>query len=240
MKKITSLLAALLVAAMPFVMTSCDDDDYWYDDDPWWYGYDDGGWGWSNDYWNNGGYDESTYLAEAQALAGEWEGMMKYTTAGTNGASASEDVFNVNMTFVQNSVNSLKGTGTEIDYLLDDNNSVTDQQTLKFNWYIDANKGDIYIKYTSGSTFVMDYNAGVHGFTLDTTKNPNIFDGYMIGTNNNDMAYFEMDRVTNNEAKANILFGGVEAQKSVVAQQFGSKSIEKMTMTGSKSLPLKR
>lgn len=206
------------IAAIPFAFTSCDDDDYWYDDDPWWYTYDDGRYYWNDNYYNRGGDDnqDNSLLAEAQTLAGEWDGTMIYTSSSDNTTSQ----FYANMTFVQNNYNSTKGTGTEIDYTLDNNNNVNDSQTLKFTWYI-ADNGDIYVRYSSGSTFVLDIDASQHGFTLNDTQ----FLGYMIGSNSNDLIQFNFTRQVN---KAKAAFGTTAKANTLT---FGSSYIEPMTAT---------
>jgi hypothetical protein len=204
MKKIFTLVAAALLVAAPALFTSCDDDPwYWYGDDtPWWYGYDDGGYGWNDNYYDNGGNnsDEGTdAYDEAEVLQGEWEGTMAYT----NGDTGQKSSFYANMTFVRNNSNAIKGTGTEIDYTLDSNGNIDEENDpLKFNWYIDEQTGDIYIKYTNTqnqSAFVMDASAKQHGFWLD--EKTGTFGGYMLGTNNKDMIYIELNRVQNNSAK---------------------------------------
>lgn len=212
MKKIFTLIATAMLVASPAFFTSCDDDPwdddyYWYGDQtPWWFGYDNSGWGWNDDTYNNGGYNGGGYtdnqgntvLDEAEVLNGEWDGTMTYTY-GDNGQKSQ---FYANMTFVQNNSNAIKGTGTEVDYTLDTNGNISDTQTLKFNWYIDENTGDIYIHYLTGNglTFVMDLSASQHGFYLDEANGT--FRGYMIGTNNNDLIYIDLKRQTNNEAKS--------------------------------------
>jgi hypothetical protein len=230
MKKIFTLVAAALLVAAPALFTSCDDDPYWYDDDePWWYDYDDGGYGWNDNYYNNGGNDNdgSTAYDEAEVLQGEWDGTMVYTN-GDNGQRSS---FYANMTFVRNNSNAIKGTGTEIDYTLDSNGNIAEQNDpLKFNWYIDEQTGDIYIKYTNTqnqATYVMDASAKQHGFQLD--ENSGTFGGYMLGTNNNDMIYIELKRVQNNSAKkltrstatTHTFFGST----SVTPVSFGTQSL---------------
>lgn len=230
MKKIFTYLAAAPIVAAPTLFTSCDDDPYWYDDDePWWYDYDDGGYGWNDNYYNNGGNDNDGSYAynEAEVLQGEWDGTMVYTN-GDNGQRSS---FYANMTFVRNNSDAIKGTGTEIDYTLDSNGKIDQQNDpMKFNWYIDEQSGDIYIKYTNTdnkSTFVMDASASQHGFSLN--ENAGTFSGYMLGTNNNDMIYIELKRVQNNSAKkltrstatTHTFFGST----SVTPVSFGTQSL---------------
>lgn len=209
MKKIFTLIATAMLVASPAFFTSCDDDPwdddyYWYGDQvPWWFDYDNNGWGWDDDTYNNGNYDGggqgSSVLDEAEVLNGKWDGTMTYT----NGDNGQKSQFYANMTFVQNNSNAIKGTGIESDYLLDSNgNAYNEQPALEFNWYIDESTGDIYIHYltSNGLTFVMDINASQHGFVLD--EKTGRFNGYMMGTNNNDLIYIDLKRQTNNEAKA--------------------------------------
>lgn len=237
MKKFNLMVVAAFIMAAPALFTSCDDDpwDDWRYGDQWWAGYDDGGWRWNNNYWNNGGYynggddqgQGNTVLDEAEVLNGEWDGAMAYTS----GSDGSVSKFNANMTFVRNNGNAIKGTGTEVDYTLNRNNQVDQTQTLKFNWYIDENTGDIYIHYLTenGLTFVMDLSASQHGFYLDESSGS--FYGYMIGTNNRDMIYIDLKRVSNNEAK--------KATRASATRSFGSSDIAK-TFGGSTGLSNKR
>lgn len=226
MKKITQLMAMAAIVAMPFALTSCDDDDYWYDD-PWWYTYDNDGWRWDDNYYH--GDDNTsqgtTLVDEAQVLNGEWEGQMIYQNA-TDGTT---DQFYANMTFVQNSTTAIRGTGTEYDYYLNSDGSVANSQRLKFTWYID-NNGDIYVKYESGFTFVMDQSASAHGFYLD--EQAGVFRGYMIGTNSNDLIQFDFTRQTSN-AKSSAATRSVSPATTV----FGKDVIGRIATTGTMSLP---
>ena len=229
MKKITRILTVLAVAALPFAFTSCDDDyDYWYGDTyPWWYNYHEDGGRW--DYGdNNDDNPGNTLVDEAQVLNGEWNGTMAYT----NGNDGTTDQFYATMTFVQNNSNAIKGTGTEYDYYRNADGSVANSQTLHFSWYID-NNGDIYVKYDSGSTFVMDMNASQHGFYLDEATG--IFRGYMIGTNNSDLIYFDFTRQTSGAKSSN-------GQKAVSPKTttFGANVIDRISLTGKMSLPGRR
>lgn len=229
MKKITRILTVLAVAALPFAFTSCDDDyDYWYGDTyPWWYNYheDDGRWDYGD---NNDDNPGNTLVDEAQVLNGEWNGTMAYT----NGSDGTTNQFYATMTFVQNNSNAIKGTGTEYDYYRNDDGSVGNSQTLHFSWYID-NNGDIYVKYDSGSTFVMDMNASQHGFYLDEATG--IFRGYMIGTNNSDLIQFDFTRQTSG-AKSS------KGQKAVSPKTttFGADVVDRISLTGKMSLPGRR
>ncbi|WP_460197977.1 hypothetical protein [Segatella asaccharophila] len=231
MKKWTVTLMVLAVAAMPFLFTSCDDSDdgdYYYNpwddgfswNDPWWYGYDDGGYNW-NDYYNNGRDDNNSQdriLAEALALNGEWRGTMQYVDSKTQQTSK----FNCDMTFTQYDQSSVNGTGIEVDNDGDQSQTLHFKwYTLHFKWYIDEKNGDIYIRYDSGSTFVMDAQSSQRGFSL---AEGDYFDGYMIGSNSNDMAYIQLDRVTVNTA---------DVTRAAANQNrfFGSKNLIKPKLT---------
>lgn len=229
MKKITRILTVLAVAALPFAFTSCDDDyDYWYGDTyPWWYNYheDDGRWDYGD---NNDDNPGNTLVDEAQVLNGEWNGTMAYT----NGSDGTTNQFYATMTFVQNNSNAIKGTGTEYDYYRNADGSVGNSQTLHFSWYID-NNGDIYVKYDSGSTFVMDMNASQHGFYLDEATG--IFRGYMIGTNNSDLIQFDFTRQTSG-AKGSKGLKAVSPKTTT----FGADVVDRISLTGKMSLPGRR
>lgn len=193
MKKVYSLLAMAVIAAMSLTLTSCDSDDYWnghygWNDPYGWYDhYDD--WGWNNNDWNNGsqgGSQNNNLVEEAQLLTGEWYGPVTYSYLSEDGQSRQTDEFHADMKFFQyaNTRDALSGEGVETDYVYNDDGSVADQQTLEFNWYIDDNH-DIYIKYkNSGATFVMDYGSSQAGFHLGAEKGYDVdtFWGYMIGT----------------------------------------------------------
>ena len=229
MKKITRILTVLAVAALPFAFTSCDDDyDYWYGDTyPWWYNYHEDGGRW--DYGdNNNDNPGNTLVDEAQVLNGEWNGTMVYT----NGSNGTTDKFYATMTFVQNNSNAIKGTGTEYDYYRNADGSVGNSQTLHFSWYIN-NNGDIYVKYDSGSTFVMDMNASQHGFYLDEATG--IFRGYMIGTNNSDLRQFDFTRQTSG-AKGSKGLKAVSPKTTT----FGADVVDRISLTGKMSLPGRR
>lgn len=223
MKKNFILMAAAIMMAVPTLFTSCDDDPWnWYgDDEPWWYDYDDGNWGWNDNYYGQGGDqdDGSSVYDEAEILQGEWDGKMVYT----NGDTGEQSSFYANMTFVRNSRDAIKGTGTEIDYTKDSNGNVDKMnEPLKFNWYLDEKTNDIYIKYLTDkkSTFVMDASAKEHGFYLEEN---NCFTGYMLGTNNKDMIYIDLKPVKNNEAKK------ATRAMSVANRSFGSNVVSKMS-----------
>lgn len=207
MRKMRLFVMLMAIAAVSFTFTSCD-DDLW-DDDPWddpygWYDdYNHGGWGWNQDYWYEGsqGSRNDDLVDEAMTLVGEWYGPVKYSYIQDDGMSRGYDEFYANMIFYQsgNQSDALSGSGVEIDEVHDNQGNVTDQQTLKFSWYID-NNGDIYLKYASDATFVLDAGASQYGFHLgaEKGKNYNTFYGYMIGTGKvkGDIIYFDLSEVS--------------------------------------------
>jgi hypothetical protein len=82
MKRINSFATILLIAAMPILFTSCDDDDWDYYD---YYG------DWYNNYnWYNDSFDygTSTLNAEAQCLRGHWTGTLNGIANGQNNNEA--------------------------------------------------------------------------------------------------------------------------------------------------------
>lgn len=203
MKAIHLLLATATLVAMPALFTSCDDDpwdDGWHDG--WYDGYNWHDENYNSDDNNNDEENWNDYLVEeAGALTGEWDGSMVYTYGNTG----QKDSFSANMTFVRNSSTAIKGTGTEIDYILDENNNIKYNDPLKFDWSIDEKTGNINIKYLTdtGFTFVLDASATQKGFSLKRNNDGSgTFSGYMIGTNNPDEIYFELKTVQNTNAKA--------------------------------------
>lgn len=211
MKKMKKLLMLMAVAVTSFTFTACDDDPwdddyYWHDDYGWYDDYNHGGWGWDQGGWNQGAQGSQTprLLEEAQTLVGDWYGNVQLSELASDGNSRNNYQFDANMIFYQdkNNSNSLSGNGIEIDYATDGSD---DQQTLKFSWYIDNNR-DIYIKYASGATYVMDAKSSQYGFHLgpEQGKRYDTFFGYMIGIGmaKGDIIYIDLIRNSSNGARA--------------------------------------
>ena len=211
MKKMKKILMLMAVAVTSFTFTACDDDPwdddyYWHDDYGWYDDYNHGGWGWDQGGWNQGaqGSQNPRLLEEAQTLVGDWYGNVQLSELASDGNSRNNYQFDANMIFYQdkNNRNSLSGNGIEIDYATDGSD---DQQTLKFSWYID-NNGDIYIKYASGATYVMDAKSSQYGFHLgpEQGKRYDTFFGYMIGIGKakGDIIYIDLERNSSNGARA--------------------------------------
>lgn len=211
MKKMKKILMLMAVAVTSFTFTACDDDPwdddyYWHDDYGWYDDYNHGGWGWDQGGWNQGaqGSSDRDLLKEAHTLVGDWYGNVQLSELASDGNSRNNYQFDANMIFYQdkNNSNSLSGNGIEIDYATDGSD---DQQTLKFSWYID-NNGDIYIKYASGATYVMDAKPSQYGFHLgpEQGKRYDTFFGYMIGIGmaKGDIIYIDLERNSSNGARA--------------------------------------
>lgn len=216
--KIEKTFLAALVLAAPLFLAGCGDGDDWHDD----YGP-----GWRDDTRpddrgdNQDGY---TALDIAQVLAGEWEGPVTLVD-GTGTYS-----FNANMTFAQNKANAVKGTGTEYDYVTDNDGNVTDEQLLKFNWQIDQQTGDIYIQYLGGGTYMLDIDAKTQGYYL--SEDEGLFNGYMLGYGNSQgsIIRFDFKRVTA-EAKG--------ATRAASAKSFGVPT-KTAVAKGTAALPARR
>ena len=225
MKKWKSVMMLTVIAAASFSLTSCDDDYYWHDDYGWYDDYNQGDWGWNQGDWNNGSGDSQNdnLVEEAQALSGQWSGSVQLSELADDGQSRDNYKFNATMTFTQNNSQSLSGTGIEVDYATDDSG---DTQSLRFSWYIDDN-GDIYIKYASGTTYVMDAGASQYGFKLnlgDSSKDDEFY-GYMIGTGTakGDIMYIDMQRDQSEYSNARRTTRSATDSDSVVISTFGKK-----------------
>lgn len=197
MKKLSQLFLLLAVLAVPFTMTSCDDDDPWHD-----------GPYWPNDRPGQGDSQDDADQMVA-TLCNRWQGDMYYTyTDGTGAKRRVTEVYEVEMNFFryENSSERYAGQGVEVD-----KNESGDTQVLNFTWWIDTQRGDIYVKYTDSKTvFRMDASSEDHGFHLGWEKERNAytFFGYLEGQSNDDEIYIDLERVST-DAKAAL---GVDAQ----------------------------
>ena len=202
MKRIYSYLTLLLLALAPLALTGCDDGDDWYDDYDWF----------DNPY--NDGQDDLVLMA--QTLNGAWTGSLtnEYTENGTRYQTS----MYVDFTFVQYTSSSNNGRGYETDYAQrtyddgtpmydSDGNPVYDTRTLQFKWYIDPRTYNIYVEYSgSGMRYVLDSrgNSQTSGFFLgyDDRERKDLFNGVMEGVNNDELIYFDCERVTSSDAPA--------------------------------------
>lgn len=185
-------MAVAVIAAMPMLFTSCDDDpDYWYDD-----------WTWGNDYNHRPGDDDVNnqdfFVAMAQTLNGQWRGSMRAYELNEQGVVVDSIDYSTDIEFVQYNNTAISGTGTQYDY-----NPQTNEKELQrdFTWYIDPKTGDIYLTYKTvlenGSTtdYVMRiaYN--------DLNLNDRRFTGYLWSSDGDEVDDFWFNRYTGN-AKA--------------------------------------
>ena len=185
-------MAVAVIAAMPMLFTSCDDDpDYWYDD-----------WTWGNDYNQRPDDDDvdnqDFFVAKAQPLNGKWRGDMRAYKVNEHGVAVDSIDYSTDIEFVQYNNTAISGTGTQYDY-----KPQTDylEKQRDFTWYIDPKTGDIYITYKNvhegGSTtdYVMRiaYN--------DLNLNDRRFTGYLWSSDGDEVDDFWFNRYTGN-AKA--------------------------------------
>lgn len=189
MKAFKIMMAVAVIAAMPMLFTSCDDDpDYWYEDE------------FRGDDYNNQSDDDSQdpLLLMAQTLNGKWRGDMRAYEVNEQGVAVDSIDYSTDIEFVQYNNTAISGTGTQYDY-----KPQTDylEKQRDFTWYIDPKTGDIYISYKNvhegGSTtdYVMRiaYN--------DLNLNDRTFTGYLWSSDGDEVDDFWFDRYTGN-AKA--------------------------------------
>lgn len=182
-------MAVAVIAAMPMLFTSCDDDpDYWYEDE------------FRGDDYNNQSDDDSQdpLLLMAQTLIGKWRGDMRAYKVNEQGVAVDSIDYSTDIEFVQYNNTAISGTGTQYDY-----SSQTDYLEMQrdFTWYIDPKTGDIYITYKNvhegGSTtdYVMRiaYN--------DLNLNDRTFTGYLWSSDGAEVDDFWFNRYNGN-AKA--------------------------------------
>ena len=173
MKRLSTYLTLLVMAALPFTFTSCEED--WYD------GYD---------WYDKPYYDATDYALDlAQTLSGTWEGTIINEYYNEDG-EREQTKCDADFTFVQYRYDAINGTGYETDY-----DGQGNQQTLRFKWYVDYRTGNVNIEYVSiGYRFLLDSkgNSKYSGFSLDN----NYFDGVMEGVNNDEFIFFSLNRVS--------------------------------------------
>lgn len=170
MKRFSSYLTLLIMAALSFTFVSCDDD-----------------WVYTDDWYNNPYYDATDYTLElARTMNGSWRGAIINEYTNDKG-QREQTQCDADFTFVQYNYNTVNGTGYETDY-----DGVGNTQTLRFKWYVDYRTSNIYVEYESGYRFVLDSrgNSKYSGFSLDDYS----FDGVMEGVNNDEYIFFQLDR----------------------------------------------
>ena len=192
MKAFKIMMAVAVIAVMPMLFTSCDDDpDYWYDD-----------WTWGNDYNQRPDDDDvdnqDFFVAMAQTLNGKWRGDMRAYEVNEQGVAVDSIDYSTDIEFVQYNNTAISGTGTQYAY-----KQQTDylEKQRDFTWYIDPKTGDIYLTYKTvlenGST--TDYVMRVA--YDDLNLNDRTFTGYLWSSEGDEVDDFWFDRYTGN-AKA--------------------------------------
>lgn len=196
MKTFKIMMAVAVIAAMPMLFISCDNDpDYWYDD---WYD----GWTWGDDYNHRPDDDDvdnqDFFVAMAQTLCGQWRGDMRAYQVNEQGVAVDSIYYSTDIEFVQYNNTAISGTGTQYDY-----NPQTNEKKMQrdFTWYIDPKTGDIYITYKEvhegGST--TDYVMRVA--YDDLNLNDRTFTGYLWSSDGGEVDDFWFNRYNGN-AKA--------------------------------------
>ncbi len=194
MRKISTILASLALLISPLLFTSCDDDP-WYDD----YWYDD--WRWGQDYNNrpdDGNVDnQDFFVAMAQTLAGQWRGDMMAYELDDQGHAIDSLYMETDIEFKQYNDQSVSGTGTQWDFIDDDD---TADFTRDFTWYIDTTDGTIYLVYKeqqengtyTNYTMSIDYD--------DLNLDNRTFTGYLWSSDGREVDDFYFDRYSQTRA----------------------------------------
>ncbi|MBM6993504.1 MAG: hypothetical protein I3J02_09615 [Prevotella sp.] len=195
MRKFKTMMAAVMMAALPMLLGSCGSDPYYYDD----YWYDD--WTWGNDYSNrpddSNVSDEDFFVSMAQTLAGQWRGDMMAYELDDNGNVIDSLYYSTDIEFKQYNSQSISGTGTQYDY-----NPDTDELELKrnFSWYIDPETGNIYLNYktqnSDGTTSDYIMSIAYDDLNLDNRT----FTGYLWSNDGYEVDDFWFDRYTSTRA----------------------------------------
>lgn len=233
MRKLSYFLTMVAIAIMSMGMVGCD-DNHW-DDGPGYPGFRPGDNPGDNP---GGGQGDLTPVEEAALINGEWDGQMKFTEPNEDGSGTVSHTFYANMKFVQYNSNSAKGSGTEIDYTLDEKGNVADQSTLTFKWSV-ADNGNIYVYYDDGGSYVMDIHATQKvTYCGPDQDNPNryVFYGYMTGYNESEGREIAFDW-TRVEASNNAKTRALQSAASSFGKNIGAPAIDKFVKF---SLPTKR
>lgn len=167
MKRIYYYITLLTLAITPVMLSSCDDDDFYYSYDTDYYDY---------------------VLDLSQTLNGTWTGTL--TDTWKEDGKWNEESMYVDFTFTQNTPNSKSGVGTEIDY--DGNGNYSEPRY--FSWYVD-NNANIIVSYTaSGYRYILNHdgNSKLSGFSLSKDN----FSGVMERTDGYEFHTFNCRRAT--------------------------------------------
>lgn len=189
------MMWALLLLAVPVMLTSCDDrDPYWYDH------YDYGG-NYRGDDQHGNTDDEDFCVSMAQTLAGQWRGELVAYELDTAGVVLDSLLYSTDIEFKQYNSKSISGTGTQYDYEITTDaegkqHIAVEPFTRNFTWYIDPNNGTIYLTYKEQHS---DGTTNDYVMTIaydDLNLNDRTFTGYLWSADGAEVDDFWFDRYT--------------------------------------------
>lgn len=196
------MMWALLLLAVPVMLTSCDDrEPYWYDH------YDYGG-NYRGDDQHSNTDDEDFCVSMAQTLAGQWRGELVAYELDTAGVVLDSLLYSTDIEFKQYNSKSISGTGTQYDYEITTDTEgkqhiAVEPFTRNFTWYIDPNNGTIYLTYKEQHS---DGTTNDYVMTIaydDLNLNDRTFTGYLWSADGAEVDDFWFDRYTGeNNAKS--------------------------------------
>lgn len=189
------MMWALLLLAVPVMLTSCDDrEPYWYDH------YDYGG-NYRGDDQHSNTDDEDFCVSMAQTLAGQWRGELVAYELDTAGVVLDSLLYSTDIEFKQYNSKSISGTGTQYDYEITTDaegklHIAVEPFTRNFTWYIDPNNGTIYLTYKEQHS---DGTTNDYVMTIaydDLNLNDRTFTGYLWSADGAEVDDFWFDRYT--------------------------------------------
>ena len=189
------MMWALLLLAVPVMLTSCDDrEPYWYDH------YDYGG-NYRGDDQHSNTDDEDFCVSMAQTLAGQWRGELVAYELDTAGVVMDSLLYSTDIEFKQYNSKSISGTGTQYDYEITTDaegklHIAVEPFTRNFTWYIDPNNGTIYLTYKEQHS---DGTTNDYVMTIaydDLNLNDRTFTGYLWSADGAEVDDFWFDRYT--------------------------------------------
>lgn len=189
MTRFKTCMTLLVVAAMAFSFTSCDDDP-WYGD-RWYDGWDDYGW------WNDGYIDpqNTDYMAMANMLAGNWQGTTIATFVNQDNQTVTQQ-YHTEINFTQAKDGAIFGTGLQNDFTGD---NTTADYSRNFIWYIDDTSGDIHLQYFTADNVQAKYEMVISydDLVLDQRR----FTGRIVALDNTEQDEFDWYYFQNTAAK---------------------------------------
>jgi hypothetical protein len=193
--KTMKMMWALLLLAVPVMLTSCDDrEPYWFDN------YDYGG-NYRGDDRPGSTDDEDFCVNMAQTLAGQWSGELMAYELDTAGVVLDSLLYSTDIEFKQYNSKSISGTGTQYDYEITTDTEgkqhiAVEPFTRNFTWYIDPNNGTIYLTYKEQQS---DGTTNDYVMTIaydDLNLDDRTFTGYLWSADGAEVDDFWFDRYT--------------------------------------------